>query len=851
MNPLIPSPENAHEEVSALIETLLETSLRLEKLTAGEIDTVTGRDGRTFLLQNAQEQLRHREAAKQAAILNALPAHIALLDNQGIIISVNDAWRRFGDGNAMQSPDYGVGCNYVEICEGAQGAYSSEALRVAQGIRSVLRGKEKYFSMEYPCHSPSAKTWFLLTATPLAEDSLKGAVVMHLNITDRKRTEAQLPLLTERLSLAAAVAKIGVWDWDLASNTLTWDATMFEIYRIRPVIPMRYEQWSVAVHPEDLPAAEAILQRVIAEKVDGAAEFRITLPDGTLRNISAVERVVLNEIGEVSRVIGVNMDITGQKNAEQELHKAVKLAQAANQAKSDFLANMSHEIRTPMNGIIGMTDLVLESALTPEQREFLGIAKSSADSLLVLLDDILDFSKIEAGKMAFNTIDFKLRHALDETIKALRLQAQKKGLELTCHVMPEVPDSLQGDPARIRQIVVHLVGNAIKFTAAGEVAIHVRVLEKTEAGVVLQFSIRDTGIGVPLEKQQTIFEQFNQADNSTTRKYGGAGLGLSVSSRLAKMMGGKIWVVSEKEQGSTFHFTARLNLTKTAPKTYELAGSEILRDLTALIVDDNPVDRLLYQEILRGWQMKPTLAEGGADALRLMGEAGAHGTPFAVVLLDARMPGMDGFSVAEIIHADANLKKSIVIMLTAAGMRGDAARCRELGITAYLTKPVAAFDLLQTLKIVLATGSPIQENAPVLTAHSLRESRLRLKILLVEDTRVNQVIAKRMLEKRGHEVTTAANGREALEALEKQTPDVILMDIQMPEMDGLQATAEIRKNELNGRKHVPIIAMTAHARSEDKERYLEGGMDGYVSKPLSAEALLSVIEKVLAVPAIL
>jgi two-component system, sensor histidine kinase and response regulator len=851
VNPLIPSPADANEEVSALIETLLETSQRLEKLTSGEIDTVMGRDGRTFLLQGAQEQLRQGEAIRQAAILNALPAHIALLDNQGIIISVNDAWRRFGDGNALQSSSYGVGCNYVEICESAQGDYSSEALQVAQGIQSVLRGTEKYFSIEYPCHSPSAKSWFQLTVTPLAEDSLKGAVVMHLNITDRKCSEAELPLLTQRLSLATAVAKVGVWDWDLASNTLTWDATMFEIYRIQPVIPMHYERWAAAVHPEDLPTAEDILQRVIKDKGEGSAEFRITLPDGTPRNISAVERVLLNANSEVIRVIGVNVDITEQKRAEQSLHKAVKLAQAANLAKSDFLANMSHEIRTPMNGIIGMTDLVLETVLTPEQREFLGIARSSADSLLVLLDDILDFSKIEAGKMAFDTIDFKLRHALDETIKALGLRAQKKGLELTCHVMPEVPDGLQGDPARIRQIVVHLVGNAIKFTEAGAVAIHVRVLEKTEAGVVLQFSIRDTGIGIPVENQQTVFEQFNQLDNSTTRKYGGTGLGLSVSSRLVKMMGGKIWVVSENGQGSTFHFTAHLNLTRIAAKPYELAGSEILRDLTALIVDDNPVDRLLYQEILRSWQMKPTLAEGGADAVRLIGEASTQGTPFAVILLDARMPGMDGFSVAEIIHADERLRKSIVIMLTAAGVRGDAARCRELGITAYLTKPVAAFDLLQTLKIVLATGVPIREDSPVLTAHSLREIRRRLKILLVDDTLVNQVIAKRMLEKRGHEVTLATNGREALEALEKETPDVILMDIQMPEMDGVQATAEIRKDELNSRKHIPIIAMTAHAMAGDKEKYLERGMDGYVSKPFSVDVLLSVIENVLAVPTIL
>jgi PAS domain S-box-containing protein len=671
-------------------------------------------------------------------------------------------------------------------------------------------------------------------------------VTLVRDISDRKQAEAALRESEERfrnyfeLSLTPMAITSPEKGW-LRVNQKMCDLLGYTAEQLRE------RTWAELTHPDDLATDVARFERMMAGEIDGFnLEKRFIRRDGRVVDTVLSTRVVRRPDGGPAYCLTQLIDVTALKQIEHELRQAKEAAEAASRAKSEFLASMSHEIRTPMNGVFGMIDLALDGELGPEQRHYLERARASADLLLRVINDILDFSKVEAGRLDLEVAPFDLRETLGEAIKAFGPRAHRKDLELALRVDPGVPNNVEGDSLRLGQVLTNLLGNAIKFTDKGEVVLHVSVEPPVDDRICFHFAVTDTGPGIPPEKQKDIFGAFAQADGSMTRRFGGTGLGLAISERLVALMGGRIWVDSVMGKGSTFHFTACLGV-RDQPIERRRAERIDLEGLPVLAVDDNETNLWILAEMLTNWRMRPTAIDGGRAALAELRRAAAGGEPFPLVLLDSLMPDLDGFAVAQEIKSDPALAGATIMLLTSADRSDEMARCRELGIAAYVRKPIKQSELLNAVIKALELSAFVEDRtAPMSSETPAPAVRRGLCILVVEDNEFNQEVAANLLRKWGHVPTIAGDGMAALAALDTGRFDLILMDVQMPEIDGFAVTQAIREREQRTNGHVPIIALTAHALKGDRERCLAAGMDGYVSKPLRPAELAEAMNQLLA-----
>lgn len=697
-----------------------------------------------------------------------------------------------------------------------------------------------------------------------ADVSIAGMPVwgIGVDVTERQRTEEALRLANARLDLAVRGSNVGLWENDMPDGDYRKGKVhcinIMEQLGYPAEATMDYEQVAGVFHPDDAKRVHESLRTYLAsETPEYEVEFRARHRDGSWRWLLSRGMALRDDQGKPIRFAGTRIDITDLKRIEDELRQAKEAAEAASRAKSEFLAHVSHEIRTPMNAILGMTELTLDTRLTEQQRNYLTIVNSSANALLNVINDLLDFAKIEAGKLELDPTDFSLRSIVNETLRALALRAHKKGLELVCHIDLDVPDALSGDAGRLRQVLLNLIGNAVKFTENGEVVVHVAV-GKVEHSIdkpgetYLRFEVSDTGIGIPRDKQAMIFQAFEQGDNSTTRRYGGTGLGLAIASRLVGLMGGRVAVESIPGKGSTFSFTASFHLRSRSPlQNTRLHIAEFV-GMRVLVVDDNETNRTILDKWLRGWRTEPTSVGDGLTALNTLWRGVALGQPYSLALLDGRMPGVDGMALATEIARSPQLANCRVILMTSEDRPINRTQQRELGIAAVVTKPIQQEELVEIISQALSSSQVDQtEVAANLTEDSderpINEpAKQPLKVLVVEDNEFNRQVVQHLLMQKGHQVQIANNGRAALSALEQDCFDLLLLDVHMPEMDGFQVVEFLRQQEHGNGSRMPVIALTALSMKGDRERCLQAGMDDYLSKPIRRGELFAAIESVLA-----
>jgi len=710
------------------------------------------------------------------------------------------------------------------------GKHIDQLLFYGQGsLTGTLKagGKELQF--------PVFEGWFDVSSYPVRlEDQRQGIIYVIREVTERKQAQAQIERQKQFFETLVESSPVAIVTLDTQQKIVDCNSafeTLFG-YTIRQVVGRDLD--NLLAPPDMLEAAARLTQQVSrGQKVHTFSQR--CRQDGNRVEVEIFACPVIVE-GEMVAMLAIYHDIS-------ELVQARMKAERADLAKSEFLANMSHEIRTPMNAVIGMLDLVLNTQLDNEQRDFLTTALESSEALLALLNDILDFSKIEARQLDLEVIDFNLRTTIENVTHALASRAQAKGLEIACLVHHQVPVLLRGDPGRLRQILVNLTSNAIKFTHQGEVSLYAELLDETPTHATVRFSIKDTGIGVAEERQQAIFERFTQADSSTTRNYGGSGLGLTISQQLVALMGGRIGVESQPGQGSTFWFTARFEKQADHQPDFP-ASPEVLQDLHILVVDDNNTNRKILTRMLAGFGCRVTTAVSGQDALEILRLPEFSSPPPRIILLDMCIPEMNCDQTVAELRSHPMLAGSEIIILSSLGQRGDAARYRELGCAGYLLKPVKQLQLFDALLIVLGMRPDRKTGltGTLVTRHTINEQkRQSLRILVVEDNEINRKVVVNLLKKAGYQVGTVDNGRQIFEAIQQDSYNLVLMDVQMPDMDGLEATLRIRELE-DGNKDIPIIGLSAHAMSGDRQRCLAAGMDDYLTKPIQPQALLDVIE---------